>query len=124
VDIQRNFWFSLAVLVSAIAMFMWAASSIGNSDNGWVPWPASAAVVVAGGGFALRAWFRAKRVLPTEQRQATKLLDERLETKQSFWQLTHAALLFLGVLSLMLLEDYGWLPGWAAATLILVLVAG
>ena len=123
-DTEQDFWFPVAVLVSAIAVFMWAASSIGNSDSGWFPWVASVVIVVAMGSVAVRAWLKSKGVVPTEQSQDTKRLDVRRESIRSFWQLTHMALFLTGVVGLMALEDHGWLPGWLTGALIAVLLAG
>lgn len=123
-DTEQDLWFPLAVLISVIAMFMWAAASIGNSDSGWVPWIAGVVIVAAGGSVAVRAWLRAKGVVPAVQSQESKLLDVQRESIRSIWQVTHTALLLLGAVSLQLLVDKAWLPGWMAGVLTAVLLAG
>jgi len=123
-DTEQDLWFPMAVLVSVIAMFMWVASSVANLDSGWIPWLAGAVIVVAGGSIAIRALFRAKGVIPTVQSQDAKLLHIQRESIRSIWQVTHTGLLFLGMVSLQLLVQNGWIAGWVAAVLTLVLLAG
>ena len=123
-DTEQDIWFPLAVLVSVIAVFMWAASSIGHSDSGWMLWIAGTVIVVAGGSVAVRAWLRANGAVPTEPSQDTRLLDVRRESIRSSWQSVHMALFSTGVVGVMALEDHGWLPGWAAGILIAVLLVG
>jgi hypothetical protein len=122
-DTEQDLWFPLAVLVAVIAVFMWAASSVSHSDSGWVPWLAGAVIVVAIGSVAVRAWLSAKGVIPTQQSQDKKQLAIQLESVRSVWQVTHTALLLSGAVGLQLLVQNGWIPGWVAAVLTLVLLA-
>jgi hypothetical protein len=123
-DTERDFWHYLAVFVSVVAIFMWALSSTVNLGSGWVPWVAGAVIVVALGSIGVRAWFRAKDAVPTEQSKEVKLRNIQRESIWLLWRTIHIGLLFLGSAGLQKLVDIGWLPGWASAILSLVLLAG
>jgi hypothetical protein len=119
-ETKLDFWGWLAVMVSVVALTMWACASVLTPDSAGIAWCAGAVVVIAVGSVGVRAWLKARKVVWTpELREA-----QRRRAVQQGWELVPLGLFVVGTRVLHWLVNAGVLPPWAGALLPLFIAAG
>ncbi len=117
---EEDFWFWLAVIVSVVAMFAWALSSVIDVGGESVPWIAATIIAFALLSVSVRAGLRARGIVWTpelQEMQKRRAKQQLLETG-----LTLAFLIIMLVLSKLGRENI--IPQWAVVVLLTINIAG
>ncbi|MEA2574692.1 MAG: hypothetical protein QOH93_1990 [Chloroflexia bacterium] len=118
-ETDRDIWFYFAVLVSAVALFVWAFWAVTDLGGAWIPWAVMVLLALASGSLALHVKTATRATAWTpELRQAEIQLGKRLAR-----EVPRNLLFVLGTVVIVRLAHYDLLPEWAGAVLLLALLA-
>lgn len=117
---EEDFWFWLAVMVSVVAAFVWALSSVIDVEGERVPWIAATIIALALLSVSIRAGLRARDIVWTPELKEA----QKRRAKQQISEIGLGLLFLIIMLGLSKLGREDIIPQWAVAVLLTINIAG
>ncbi len=118
-ETEHDIWFYFGVLVSAVALFVWALWALIGLGGAWIPLAMLALIMLSLGSIALHTVLMSRSVVRTPHLREAHAWRARQLTREA----ARGVAFILAVVAVIRLVGYHVLPEWTGIALLLVLLA-
>ena len=123
---DKDVWYWLAIVVSVIAMFVWALTTAVPIGDAWVPWAAIGVIVLAIGSVGVRAGLKARSVVKsivwTPELKADYRRGAMQRSRRQLLEMIPPSVFVLGNFIVLNLRRADVISSWLGTLLFLALI--
>ena len=123
---DKDVWYWLAIIVSVIALFVWALTTVVPIADAWVPWAAIGVTVLAIGSIGVRVWLKSRSfvrsIVWTPELKAEYRRGAIRRSRRQLLEMIPPFVFSSGNLAVLNLARADMIPSWLGTLLFLALI--